>query len=390
MCKIKICDIQKEKNDGIIKLSFCLKTDNKEEWLWYKIENRFETFLCDDICDGVVVSLLPMAINFGYKEIISEYPISEKLYYNLTFHVIPQFYNICHRYNKIKIKAPLIDVNYNGDAVAAGMSRGVDSFATFYEYGNNYQLSKYCISHFTYFNSGAHHGVDNMERKSKYSNYELYKGQLKGTMKFCYENGYELIEVDSNLSDVLKSIFGTWSFHYSHTYRNIGFALLLQRGISKYYYSSAFNLDMFRLSLNVDSAQYEKWLLPYLETENMAVYNSNQEWSRLDKIKKIINIKESYKYLCVCLLDIKNCGTCSKCKKTLMELDCLGGDILDRYNSVFDVDKYKAEYREKWFREINDLRKMPGIYGKDYEEIYKQAQKTNKKLIEFQKNSASN
>ena len=372
MKRLKVCTIKKIIENDRIKLSFLIsKNENENECIWYEVEKKYKDCLCDDRIDGIVVSLLPIAMKSGYEVIESEYPISEKLYYNLTYHVIPQIYNTDKkRTSIIKIKAPLIDHKYCGKIVAAGMSRGVESFATLYEYGKTFEIPEYRISHFTYFNNGSHHGVDNMERKSEYSNRELYEGQLRDTLDFCKKYKYDLISVDSNLTEAIKTIFGASSFHLTHTFRNAGFVLILQKGIVKYYYSSAFNLDMFTLSLNTDSAQYEKWLLPYLDTENVEFYSSNQNWSRLEKIERIVKLEQSYDNLCVCLLDIKNCGICSKCKKTLMELDSLGEDVLDLYSKAFDVKKYKTLYRDKWFAEIDELRRLPGIYGKDYEEIY--------------------
>ena len=327
MKTLEICSIKKKEYNSKIYLIFLIRSNKTEEYLWYEVDKKYEDFLTENRCDGVIVSLLPNAINCGYDEIKSKYPISEELYYRLTYHVIPQICN-AQKSLVVKINAPLTKEKFSGNAVAAGMSRGVDSFATLYEYGKGFEIPEYRISHFTYFKNGSHHGVDNMERKSPYSNYELYLGQLEGTKKFCEKYGYSLIVVDSNLPEVLKSIFGIWSFHLSHTFRNIGFVLLLQKGIHRYYYSSAYNLDMFKMSLETDSARYEKWLLPYLCTENVEFFSSNQSWSRLDKIKRIVNMPESYGFLCVCLLGIENCGVCSKCKKTLMELDSLGEGVL--------------------------------------------------------------
>ena len=370
---------------GGVQLTAILKNDIYEEKLYYEFDKEYESFICDDRCDGIVVSVILSAMKFGYDVIESDIPISEELYYNLTYHVIPQLYVADKgKYKKIKIIAPLTSVKYQAAGVAAGLSRGVDSFATIYEYGNNCELDNYKITHYTYFNAGAHHGQDTIVGKSKYTRKELYDGELQGTIQLCLEQGYKLIVVDSNLAIVLASenLFGRWYFNRTHTYRNLGIALLLQKGISKYYYSSAYNLDQFSISVDVDVAHYEKWLIRHLGTENISFYSSNQEWLRIEKAKHIANIEESYNYLHVCLVDIQNCGKCTKCRRTLMELDALGESILDKYSKSFDLDKYRREDQRKWFTEIWNWKEKKDGESVFFREIFLQALKTNPQLLQ--------
>ena len=94
MKRLKVCTIKKIIENDRIKLSFLIsKNENENECIWYEVEKKYKDCLCDDRIDGIVVSLLPIAMKSGYEVIESEYPISEKLYYNLTYHVIPQIYN---------------------------------------------------------------------------------------------------------------------------------------------------------------------------------------------------------------------------------------------------------------------------------------------------------
>ena len=57
--------------------------------LWYEVSEKHKDGFCD-LIDGVVVSLLPYAIRDGYN-IKSSIGISQKLFYNLTYHLLPQF-----------------------------------------------------------------------------------------------------------------------------------------------------------------------------------------------------------------------------------------------------------------------------------------------------------
>lgn len=386
MKKIKLEKIFKTYSDNFVRINFTLtkESENNAITLWYELEKEYDSFICAERCDCVVVSLFLTAMKSGYEVIESNYPISEKLYYNLTYHVIPQFYNLNKKkYAPIKIVAPLTKEAYSAEFTAAGMSRGVDSFATLYEYGGACELEDYNIDYLTYFNVGAHHGTDIIVGKSKHTKRELFDGQLEKTQEFCSKYNRKLIVVDSNLSQVLatQKFFLRDKFDRTNTVRNIGIGFLLQKKIKRYYYSSAYNLNLFDLSLNVDSGKYEKWLLGYLRTENIEFYNSNQNWSRMEKLKKICDLEESYDYLQVCFVGVTNCGVCAKCKKTLMELDALGGGILDKYKNSFNIERYKHEHRRLWFDSIWELKEPDNLYGNDYKEIFTEALSNNPDLI---------
>ena len=87
-----IKNIEKTHSDDKVYLKFELDNGSKSEILWYSIDPQFESYLCDDRCDVVVTSLFLSAMKCGYDSIKSDYPISRKLYYNLTYHVIPQLH----------------------------------------------------------------------------------------------------------------------------------------------------------------------------------------------------------------------------------------------------------------------------------------------------------
>ena len=128
--------------------------------------------------------------------------------------------------------------------------------------------------------------------------------------------------------------------------------MLLQKAISKYYYSSTYTLDLFNLNVDADIAYYEKWLIPHLSTESIEFYQSNQDFTRMEKVEKIAQMDECYDYLQVCLVKTGNCGQCMKCKRTLIELDALGDETLEKFRNSFDLDTYRREHRRKWFDEI--------------------------------------
>lgn len=369
MKKIIINNIFKTHEAGKVKLNYEIKTDTKTDVLWFAVDKKYEKYMCDDRIDSVVVGVVLVAMKYKYELIESKYPISKKLYYNLTYHVLPQIY-ACEnkKYPLIKIEAPLTEEKYNPTEVAAGMSRGVDSFATLYEYGENCQFPDYKITTFSYHNAGAHHGNDVIVGRSKYKTSDLYDKELEDTKMFCKKYHYPLIEVDSNLSFFLTVNIGKTLFDRTHTMRNASLALLMQKLYKRYYYSSAVNLDLFKVSLDDTSTKYEKWLLPYLNTENIEFYNTNQHWNRLEKLEKISSLKESYDSLSVCLVSPKNCGKCIKCKETLMMLDILGE--LDKYKKSFNIEEYYKNDKEVWFSEIIKEINRKGPFGHDFEDIF--------------------
>lgn len=146
--------------------------------------------------------------------------------------------------------------------------------------------------------------------------------------------------------------------------------MLLQKRISRYYYSSAYLLGDFRLSLNCDMAHYEKWLIPLLDTGSIEFYQSNQDWTRMDKVEKISSFAPCYDYLQVCLTQSDNCGLCTKCKRTLMELDALGDRVLDRFGNSFDIQRYRRENRAKWFGSIMTDKEKSNGEAPFFDEIF--------------------
>ncbi len=341
--------------NGKTTFSVQLEGDQIERRLWFRFDEKFEEYLCKDRCDGVVVCLFLSAMKWGYDVIESPYPISEKLYYHLKWHVIPQFYRVAGKaYPRIRLEMPLTRESYHGTRNATGMSRGVDSFATLYEYGKCCELEDYRVDLLTHFQTGAHHGIDfwDWTPKGKETPQELYEHQMGKTQEFCDRYGYELLYVDSNLDQVLKQVFEDRKHGRTQATRNLGMALLFQKGIRRYYHASTHTLDEFCFSIMQEQGEYEQWLIPLLSTESTELYEANQDWSRIEKLKKLCDFEECHDYLQVCVVQSGNCGICSKCMRTLVQLDALGDEALEKFRNSFDIDTYRREHRAKWFRDL--------------------------------------
>lgn len=364
-------ELERKADSGSTRVTFTVLCGDKQLPLWFSVERAFEDAICGNRADPVLVAILPFLVRDGFKRVISKVPISRELYYRLQNHVIPQLSNGTGG-SDLQIEAPSLHNGEPGAAVAAGMSLGIDSFATLNEYSNEFAFPEYRVSHLTYFNVGAHHGHDVELGSSELTSRQLYEGQLRRARDFGNEFGYPLIEVDSNVSSFLRRAFGRSLFSRTHTYRNVAASMVLQNLIGTYFYSSAFNLNQFEVSLSDgDSAAYEKWLLPNLETGSLRFFSSNRAWTRFEKTKRVSEMPESFNYLTVCLLGVENCGRCAKCRKTLMMLDVLGDDVLNRYRASFDLEAYKGQHRDLWFGKIYSLMRMKGVHGADMRELFR-------------------
>ena len=361
-------------NELKTRLTYQVSSETGHGDLWFEVDTKFADALTSDRIDSALIAIFPMALKNNYDVLESEIPISERLYYNLTRHVIPQMYSAEGASGKtLQISAPVTNEVFNSTGVASGMSLGVDSLATLAEYGPNSELPNYKLTHFTYFNVGAHHGYDWRIGRGKYSGRELFEGQLKKALELSNKVGIPLVVIDSNLASFLSNTIGRSQFYMTHTFRNIASASILQKMIGRYYYSAAYNLDRFTVNLSGDSATYEKWLLPYLSTGSIEFFSANMAWSRFQKLQKVIEIEASHDYLMVCFVGIDNCGECDKCRKTLMMLDVLGEDTLDLFKNSFDLDKYRSSFREKLFKGIYGEMRRKGVYGADMQEMFSYA-----------------
>ncbi|HBH94331.1 MAG TPA: hypothetical protein DDX91_01160 [Ruminococcaceae bacterium] len=331
---------------------FSVEVDDTEYSLWFEIEHVWSKYLSTDRCDAAVVCLLYYAMRFNYN-IRLNCSMSETLYYNLQYQLIPQLHAADKNLHRIMIYPDRLVKKYSGcqRAIGMGMSLGVDSFATLYEY--NYtelkKLKNYNITHFTYHQVGAHHGLSR-GKQGPYTSQELFEQDLKKVQTFCKQYSYPLIVISSNLDDLLKEAFPFLYFWESYSFRNAGAVLLLQKLFSKFYVSSGFNLNEFHCGTIWDCGRYDPVTLPLLSTENTRFYRSNQNWNRLKKIQLLSEFSPSYDYLTVCMTHSKNCGNCEKCRPTLLAMDVLG--VLDRYANSFDISSYRNEYREQWLEEL--------------------------------------
>lgn len=314
------CEIEIMGNKEIVEMSF---SPNVRE------------FLTIDRCDALVMGCLMFAIR-NELDIISDLPISETLYYKLTRHYIP---GICtDKVYRPEIKAEVIhDISERGKIVATGISCGVDSLYTVMEHTGNLVPEDFKLNALVFLNAGAHH----FGSREQYG--MLHKGRRQNAVDFCASISLPMIEISTNLPEILEK-YSAYDHVEQHTFMMLSCILMILRGVRRYCYSGGYPYSQFDCKLLSDKivgcAHYDLFTLWCASGANTEFYSTGGSLSRFEKVKALMGYTPSEKTLNVCVTSVNNCGECFKCKRTLLELDAAGG--IDRYNQVFDIDKYKA------------------------------------------------
>lgn len=334
-------------------LEVYINIDNKREKVWFKVDKKYEQYLCYERSDAFVIAVLNFAMR-NRHDIICDAPISEDLYYNIDKYLIDAISSYNPLFYRTKIEANIAtDTLPCAGAVGTGISCGIDSLHVL-ACQTNLRFKKHNVTHLTFNNVGSH-GEGSHAKK-------LYQERLALPKRFAEEYGFEFVASDSNLMDVISQ-----SHFKSHTYSSMFAVYCLQKLYSIYYYaSSGYRYHEFTL---IDKeynscGSYEMLLLPLLSTKNLRIYSEGEGMSRLTKLKDVVNYQPSYKYLNVCLKTSANCGVCEKCVRTLLEIDALGK--LDKYKDVFDVEYYKQH--KQWY--LIQMLMQIAQHKHDYFELY--------------------
>lgn len=340
------------------KIMIDIESNSSIKTLYFEVDNKYSEYLCDELYDSFVVSLLPYAIKHNEDIIIDGY-ISSKIYYQLTTYLIPL---LCKAFNKklIKMETNVKEIYYNGTGVGASISCGVDSFYTLLKHQNQ-KDEKYNITHLTFFNAGSNGEYGGEKAR------DLFNKRVEYVGKFCEENNYNLITIDTNINEFLMM-----NHEKTHTFRTLGCVLALQKLFSKYYFASGLPFDGSHIDES-DTAFYDILNVQCFSNENISFYCSGIETTRLEKIKYISNFKETYNWLNVCVIDESNCGKCEKCIRTMTALDSIGS--LERYSNVFDIDEF---YKNKSKYMVNILEyNREKLKHNLYQEIIDEYKKSN-------------
>lgn len=339
---MKISNLRIERHEGLSYLTVDIQVSyNANKKLWFSVPTEFEDYLTDDVYDAFLVAALYPAMFYG-EDIIIDGKVSHKLYFN------------CSRYMQHVIKAyrpdmNLVNIKIGGYAnahkeatlVGTGFSAGIDSFVTFYDHYETESDPDYKINTLFFFNVGSHGGGGEGARKTFLLRYNYLKA-------FADEKGLPYIPLDSNLFDFYQD---HWEFDAGQFCRSCAI-LVLQRKISKYYLSSDYS---YRESMFFDfnpettsiSEIVENFANPMLSTEGIEVITDGGQYTRIQKTQRIADYDGAKRYLNVCVHhwanhdSVENCGSCSKCVRTLVALDSIGK--LENFTRVFNIEEYRKK-----------------------------------------------
>lgn len=322
-----------------------LNLDNHKFVMWYKVPSEYADYLCIERSDAFVVACIYFAMVAGL-DIQSDVPITSCLKYQLNEQIIPLLCNERSGFKRIGIQCDTAgDLEQSLKCVGTGISCGVDSFSTILMGLKNTLPEGNKITHLAVFNTGSlnFYGYETIksletwrEETEKELDYHVRTGK-----KVADELGLKFISVDTNIPDLYQGCF-----LLSHTYRNMSCILATQKMWGCYYYASA-GEGLFSADIRNDSGAYDAFILPNISLHNLKFYVSGFELLRMDKIKMIADNIVVQKYLNVCSYGKENCGRCTKCKRTMLNLDLIGK--LDNFRIAFPDMSYYKKYRWKFF-----------------------------------------
>ncbi len=314
--------------------------------IWFEVEKEYGQYLCADRLDAFVIGLLSWAMRNG-EDIICKAPITEMLLYNIKKFLLPSVTENAKKLYCPIISANTIDCIKDGwGGVGTGVSCGIDSFYTILNHLNS-KFTHMNLTHLCLNNVGAYNSAHDAETVRTTA---IWRAQ-----KVAEELNLKLLITNSNFAEVFPQ-----NHLLTNTYSSMFAVFCLQKLWRVYYYSSCLDFSQFSLKNNelYDTAYYDLLLLNCFSLPNIKLYSEGAIKTRLEKVRQVSSFPVVKRYLNVCIRKENNCGKCSKCKRTILELDVVGK--LKEFNHVFDTEEYYRE-RDRYLgltyikREINDM-----------------------------------
>lgn len=324
-----------------------------------------------NLCDPVIVSLMYHLLVEGY-DFKSDIPISNTLYHHLTKDFMPHIVSMSNGKAKpSKLHVPIYNgkIKRHAEWVGTGVSCGIDSFSAIKEYSQE-QSDSYKLTHLLYFKIGAHHGrlypcPEEVENK-------IFHEELDIANRFCEQNNYKLIVVDSNINQMANKFWGAIPFGNVAWFRNVGVMLVMQEYFSKYVFATSYaTFHDFNMDISNGLEHNLWWAMPLLGSDNLKILPAGSSMTRIEKTVFLTDFKPAYDNMMVCWAGHINCGECDKCIRTLVALDFIGA--LEKFEKSFDIQKYKKNrkkylehvvtyaVRDSFFRELCDYAKKNNI-----------------------------
>lgn len=370
---IYLTDIQSFRDNDQLVVVYKLMVDKEPFDLKYTISSMGadaeQTYIdsVPNLCDPVIVSLMYNMLVCGY-DFKSEIPVSNTLYHHLTKDFIPHIVSMNKgRIKPVRLQVPVssASIRKHAEWVGTGVSCGIDSFSAIKEYSQE-TSDEYRLTHLLYFKIGAHHG--RMYPCPEAVENKIFQDELAIANRFCEQNGYKLVVVDSNINQMANKFWGAIPFGNVAWFRNVGVMLMLQSYFSKYVFATSYaTFQDFDMDISDGLEHNLWWSMPLLGSDYLKVLPAGSSMTRIEKTVFISDFKPAFDNLMVCWAGHINCGECDKCIRTLVALDFLG--VLNKFEKCFDIEKYNRDRkrhlqhivtyasRDPFFRELCDYAK---------------------------------
>ena len=337
--------------------------------MWYKVTNEYAPYLCPERADAFVVACLYFSMVSGLN-IVSDIPLTSCLLYQLNEQHIPLLCNNNSGFKRVSVKAPISsEIAKSKEFVGTGISCGIDSFCTILLGLKDTLPVENRLTHLAVFNTGSlnFYGYENIsslqswrEETEQELTYHLKEGKTVAD-----ELGLSFIGIDSNIPDLYQG-----AFLLSHTYRNLSCILATQKMWATYYYASTGEGIIYKPDLRKDAGLYDVSTVTNLSLYHLKMYTSAFEVTRMQKLEMIANHPVVQTHLNVCSHGKVNCGHCTKCKRTLLNLELLGK--VEEFGKAFpDMTFYK---RHRWKLLTTDVReaKRSNVFGYEMKQYAKE------------------
>lgn len=346
--------------DGWYRLGAALRVegdaqlDAHQTSIWFSLPaEHADAFALPDCSDCFLLGLLYFAMRNGY-DIRLEGAVSAQLVVHLQDEVMPIMcaYRPCLR--PICVSAAETRDFQGGNGVGTGFSGGVDSFYTIVSNLKEPVRPSDTLTHLFFFNVGTNGLGRSAEEVALVRTKFLKRYEALRTAADLI--GLPFIPVDSNvhsfLPDNIASAITICNAAAIHFLRGgIGLYLTSSNG---YDYGALLNYLMHtRPEARIDMAMIEHVLCPWLSDGTLRIVPYGTNKKRLEKVQAIADYRPAQLRLNVCnsvsTLE-KNCSVCSKCRRSMLDLEILGK--LDLFNEAFDVDLYRRKFKSRDFAEL--------------------------------------
>ena len=310
------------------KLKADIIDDGQKKELWFCYSDNYQPVALN--ADAFLIYLLRYGMIYN-KDIVSKVPVHYELLNSINRLLIPAIHLSDVKHAKMKVSAPVL-TEYNchqAPGVITGFSAGVDSF---YALLNHYQTGdkNLDVTHVFFFDFFR----TDINAEVKTFNY---------CQKVAEEMGIPIIKIVTNVLRVLNL-----DWYPTHLYSHFAAVNSMQNIVGKYYLASSFHVTDIVMNnpLFVDPSHYELLLVKALHHKDMELYIEGS-CTRFDKTDFIADFPIVQNRLSVCWpRPYDSCGICSKCVRTLVDLDVLGK--YDKFGAIFDLPHYK-ENRDWYF-----------------------------------------